>query len=198
MSYKIGIILGSTRSNSLGSKIMDYLKNTFKSTEEVEYTWISLKDYPLPLYDHEETPLSERIQGLNDAESKWLSVIAEQDGYIMMTPEYDHAITGAFKNALDYIGPEVDHKPVQIISYSHFSDGGMLAAESIVEILQMLKMMVLPEPVLIWNADPNFVDDGKLDMSVENSDHFAARFQDAFKDIEFYIRVLKDNPFNRE
>ncbi|WP_283679715.1 NAD(P)H-dependent oxidoreductase [Lentilactobacillus sp. Marseille-Q4993] len=197
MTYKIGVILGTTRTAALGDKILSYLKNRFQSNDEFEFTWLRLKDYPLPLYDHEETPLSNPIQNLEGIEKKWLNDIAAQDGYIILTPEYDHAITGALKNALDYIGGEVDHKPVQVISYSHFSDGGMLAAESIVEILQMLKMMVLPEPVLVWNADRNFSDNGELVMSAENSSHFEKRFGDAFNDIKFYTKVLKDNPFHR-
>ena len=117
----------------------------------------------------------------------------QQDGYLILTPEYDHAITGALKNALDLVGPEVNRKPVLTIAYSHFSDGGILAAQSIVPILQMLKMIVLPTPVLLWNADDNFAEDGTL-LDAKNSDHFAKRLNEAVNEINFYTSTLKNNP----
>ncbi|HIY92833.1 NADPH-dependent FMN reductase [Companilactobacillus sp. HBUAS56275] len=192
MAINIGIILGTVRSNSLGKRIFDFLKNSESETEEYHFTWINLKDYPLPLYNHEETPLEGNLSGLNKVESKWLDIIKQQDGYIIMSPEYDHAIPGGLKNALDFIGPEVESKPVQIVTYSYYSDGGMLAASSLVPILQMLKMIVLPTPLLLWNANDNFSEDGQL-LPVKNSDHFEARLNEIFEDIEFYSKVLKEN-----
>ena len=196
MTKKIGIILGSTRTQSLGENIFDYLQAVNPDTAETKYSWIDLKDYPLPLYDHVETPLETPIHDLNEQENKWLNVLQEQDGFIIMTPEYNHAITGALKNALDFVGPQVERKPVSVIAYSHFSDGGILAAESIVPILQMLNMIVLPKPALLWNADPNFTNEGKLVENAENSDHFKERLAEMFTEIEHYTEVLKDNPYN--
>lgn len=146
MTTRIGIILGTPRQPSLGSHLFHYLQRTFSNTDKVTFTWLALRDYPLPFYDHEETPLETPIQDLSTPEQAWLDQLAAQDGYIIISPEYDHAIPGILKNALDFVGPEVDHKPVQIITYSHYSDGGMLAAESMVEILQILKMIVYQHP----------------------------------------------------
>ncbi|WP_125567489.1 NADPH-dependent FMN reductase [Companilactobacillus insicii] len=195
MTVKIGVILGSTRTKSLGGKILKYLQITFKSDNDVEYTWLDLRDYELPLYDHEETPLEEHIHDLNTIEGKWLDALAKQDGYIILAPEYDRAIPGGLKNALDLVGPETARKPVQVIAYSHFSDGGIVAANSIVAILQMLKMIVLPDPALLWFADNNFDDNGKLIPSDDNSEHFAKRLDEKFHEVEFYSRVLKENQY---
>lgn len=194
MSVKIGVILGSTRTQSLGEKLFKYLQQALP-TADVDVTWIDLKDYPLPLYDHAETPLSEPIQNLASVEKRWLEVLDQQDGYVILSPEYDHAIPGSLKNALDFVGPETDHKPVQIVTYSKYSDGGMLAAASFVEILQMLKMLVLPTPVLLWNAEPNFTADGELVATAPNSEHFAQRLAAAFAELVHYATVMKEHPF---
>lgn len=191
---KIGVVLGSVRSK-LGEAIFNYLQSKYTDTPDVQYDWIKLDDFPLEPYHHDETPLSEGIQGLKSNERRWLSQLNGEDGYIFLTPEYDHAIPGSLKNALDYVGPEVNRKPVQIISYSYYSDGGMLAAESFVEILQMLKMIVLPTPVLLWNANDNFTQAGQLLPDAANSDHFSERLDEAFHEIGFYTRVLHENPF---
>lgn len=190
---KIAVILGSIRSK-LGESIFKYLQASFPDSDQVTYDWIRLEDFPLEPYHHDETPLSNPITGLKDNEQKWLNRLKGDDGFVIMTPEYDHAIPGVLKNALDYVGPEVDHKPVQIISYSYYSDGGMLAAESFVEILQMLKMMVLPTPVLLWNANDNFTEAGDLIKDADNSDHFEARLKEAFHEITFYTQLLHEHP----
>jgi len=195
MITKIGVILGTPRTPSLGAKLMAYLQKTFSDTTDVAYTWMPLRDYPLPFYDHEETPLATPIHDLDHAEQKWLDTLADQDGYVILSPEYDHAIPGILKNALDFVGAEVDHKPVQIVTYSQYSDGGMLAAESMVEILQMLKMLVLPTPVLLWNATANFTASGELDPAAANSAHFAQRLHEAFDELQFYSRLLKAHPY---
>ncbi|EHO49901.1 NADPH-dependent FMN reductase [Lentilactobacillus kisonensis] len=191
---KIGVILGSVRSK-LGESIFNYLQSMYSDTADVQFDWIKLDDFPLEPYHHDETPLSEGIQDLKVNEKRWLNQLNHEDGYVIVTPEYDHAIPGTLKNALDYVGPEVDRKPVQIISYSYYSDGGMLAAESFVEILQMLKMIVLPTPVLLWNANDNFTPAGHLILDAKNSDHFADRLDDAFHEISFYTKLLHEHPF---
>lgn len=196
MTIKIGVILGTVRPDSLGEKVLHYLEKTFHNDEQVEYTWMPLREYPLPFYQHAETPLQGHISNLTTAEQKWLDTLAKQDGYIILSPEYDHAITGSLKNALDFVGGEVDHKPVQIVTYSYYSDGGMLAAQSIVPILQMLKMIVLPTPVLLWNAEDNFDKQGNLDLKQANSEHFAKRLNEAFSDIYFYSKLFQENPYS--
>lgn len=190
---KIAVILGSVRSK-LGESIFKYLKSTFPSSDQITYDWMRLEDFPLDFYHHDETPLSNPITDLKSGEQKWLDHLKDNDGFVILTPEYDHAIPGVLKNALDYVGPEVDHKPIQIVTYSYYSDGGMLAAESFVEILQMLKMIVLPTPVLLWNANDNFTKDGQLITDAANSDHFEQRLQEAFHEIGFYTKLLHDNP----
>ncbi|MFT8412223.1 MAG: NAD(P)H-dependent oxidoreductase [Schleiferilactobacillus perolens] len=195
MTVHIGIIMGSTRQAALGARIFTYLQHQFPDTETVQYTWLDLRDYPLPLYDHPETPLEDSISHPTATETQWLNALAAQDGYVILTPEYDHALPGGLKNALDLVGPQVDHKPVQIVAYSYFSDGGVLAVQSLVPILQMLKMIILPEPVLLWSADPNFTQDGTLVKSVVNSDHFALRLADAMHDIIFYAQLLHNHPY---
>ncbi|GEA99645.1 hypothetical protein LBR02_22100 [Levilactobacillus brevis] len=55
MTTRIGIILGTPRQPSLGSHLFHYLQRTFPNTDKVTFTWLALRDYPLPFYDHEET-----------------------------------------------------------------------------------------------------------------------------------------------
>ncbi|WP_191983830.1 hypothetical protein [Lacticaseibacillus chiayiensis] len=67
----------------------------------------------------------------------------------------------------------------------------MLAAASLVPILQMRKMIVLPTPTLLWSADPCFDENGSINSASENSQHFARRLYETMHDIGFF----KERPY---
>ena len=94
MTVHIGIIMGSTRQAALGARIFTYLQHQLHDTEAVQYTWLDLRDYPLPLYDHPETPPEDPLSDPTATETQWLDALAVQDGYVILTPEYDHALPG--------------------------------------------------------------------------------------------------------
>lgn len=191
---KIAIILGTAR-QSAGTNIFDYLRKITRNNPGSEFEFLNLRDFDLPFYDHKETPLSETLTGKNEEETRWLDALKSADGYIMMTPEYDHAFTGILKNALDLVGPEVRRKPVQILAYTSYSDGGILAAQSLVQVLQMLKMIVLPNPLLISAVNDNFGPEGNFLPDAPSAEYFTERFENVLTEIIFYAKILKDNPY---
>ena len=58
----------------------------------------------------------------------WSTAIDACDGFIFVTPEYNHAVPGAFKNAVDSLGNEWYGKAVAFVS--HGADGGVRAVEN--------------------------------------------------------------------
>lgn len=193
---QIAIILGITRKIAAGQFIFDYLKQHAPKMDNIDYQWLDLKKYQLPFYNHSETPLAQPLTDLTVNEKNWLNALKQADGYLILTPEYDHALPGELKNALDYVGPEVARKPVQILSYTSYSDGGVLAAESLVPILQMLKTLVLPNPILISQVNDNFAEDGRLLATAPSGDYYTQRLTNGIKELIFYSQLLKTHPFH--
>lgn len=193
---QIAVILGSTRKVAAGQFIFDYLKQHAPKMTDVDYQWLDLKKFQLPFYNHAETPLAQPLTALNINEKNWLNALKQADGYLILTPEYDHALPGELKNALDYVGPEVARKPVQILSYTSYSDGGVLAAASLVPILQMLKTLVLPNPILISKVNDNFAANGDLLATAPSGDYYAQRLDNGLKELIFYSQLLKAHPFH--
>lgn len=64
--------------------------------------------------------------------------MASFDGYIFITPEYNHAIGGALKNATDYLNAEVNNKAAGFVGYG--SLGGTRAHENLRLILGELQV----------------------------------------------------------
>ncbi|MFL2104838.1 NADPH-dependent FMN reductase [Desemzia sp. FAM 23991] len=130
---KIGIISGSVREGNnaaaVSQWILDFAKN--RNDEGVEYELVSLADYDLPLLG---AKLSEdRAETAGAAIKAWSEKMASFDGYVFITPEYNHALGGAMKNALDYLNPEVNNKAAALVGYG--SLGGARAHENIRVIL---------------------------------------------------------------
>lgn len=58
---------------------------------------------------------------------RWSEKIDELDGFIFVSPEYNHSVPAAMKNAFDSIFPEWGNKALGLVGYG--PDGGVRAVE---------------------------------------------------------------------
>lgn len=126
----IGIILGSTREGRVSPQVGAWVKEVADKRGDANYTIIDIADYKLPL-------LGEAGADASGA-AAWSEIVAAQDGFIFIVQEYNHSITGALKNALDYLRVEWNSKAAGIVSYG--SVGGARAAEHLRGILGELSV----------------------------------------------------------
>lgn len=126
----IGIILGSTREGRVSPQVGAWVKEVADKRGDANYTIIDIADYKLPL-------LGEAGADASGAPA-WSEIVAAQDGFIFIVQEYNHSITGALKNALDYLRVEWNNKAAGIVSYG--SVGGARAAEHLRGILGELSV----------------------------------------------------------
>jgi NAD(P)H-dependent FMN reductase len=140
----IGIILGSTREGRVSPQVGAWVKEIADKRGDANYTIIDIADYKLPLLGEEGADAS-GAQG-------WSEIIAAQDGFVFIVQEYNHSITGALKNALDYLRDEWNNKAAGIVSYG--SVGGARAAEHLRGILgELLVADVRVHPALSLFTD---------------------------------------------
>lgn len=142
MTVNIGIILGSTREGRVSPQVGEWVKEVANKRGDANYTIIDLADYNLPLLGTADAP------GAVD----WSKAVAAQDGFVFIVQEYNHSITGALKNALDYLRVEWNNKAAGIVSYG--SVGGARAAEHLRGILgELLVADVRVHPTLSLFTD---------------------------------------------
>lgn len=165
---KIQVILGSIREGRNGEKVANWFMKAVKDLEEVDIELVDLKDYPLPLLDDEITPTGRGEDKHPKPEvQKWLDKISEADGYIFITPEYDHSVPGTFKNAVDYGNKfEWGEKPIGFVGYGA-AGGGSRAIEHWRQIIAEIGMYDIREQILIINVWAAFNEQGDL---LEHSD----------------------------
>ncbi|MBM6615136.1 NAD(P)H-dependent oxidoreductase [Desemzia sp. RIT804] len=135
---KIGIISGSVRegnnATAVSQWVLDFANN--RNDEGVEYELVPLSDYDLPLMGAK--LFEDRAEAAGAAIKAWSEKMASFDGYVFITPEYNHAVGGALKNALDYLNPEVNNKAAALVGYG--SLGGARAHENMRVILGELSV----------------------------------------------------------
>ena len=141
---KIGIIIGSTRPGRNGEQVAKWYYEIAKKRNDAEFELVDIADYNLPLLD-EELPAGWN-QYSKDHTKKWAAKIGEFDGFIMVTPEYNHSTSAALKNAIDYLALEWNNKAVGFVSYG--SAMGVRAVEHLRVIAGELQMADIRQQVM--------------------------------------------------
>lgn len=122
---KIAIILGSTRPGRNGEAVARWVFEHAKSRKDAEFELVDVADYKLPLLDE---PIPPSMGKYSKPHTKtWAAKIAEFDGFVFVTGEYNHGIPAALKNAIDFIYAEWNNKAAGFVSYGSW--GGVRAVE---------------------------------------------------------------------
>jgi NAD(P)H-dependent FMN reductase len=142
---RIGIILGSTRPNRNGEQVARWVFDIASRRDDAEFELVDLRDYPLP---HLDEPLPASFgQYQNDHTRQWAEKIASFDGFVIVTPEYNHGTSGVLKNAIDYLYAEWNNKAVGFVSYG--AVGGARAAEHLRLVAAELQMADVRQQVAL-------------------------------------------------
>src|ERR1017187_2818810 len=136
---KIQVIIGSTRQHRFSEKPANYIFEELKKREDTEAELIDLRDWPLPFYDEPISVGSNKGIYSNPLGKEWAAKIGEGDGYIIVSPEYNHGYSAVLKNALDWVFPEWNKKPVGFVGYGNA--GGSRAIEQLRQVVIELRMV---------------------------------------------------------
>lgn len=145
---KVLIVIGSTRPGRVSDRLAKWVKNQADEMKSgVDYEVVDLADYSLPFLDEPISPQYNPDRKPNAVAQKWLTKLAEADGYVLITPEYNRSTSGVLKNALDYIDFQLQNKPVALVG--HGSTGGAQAIASLRLIIPGLKAVTTPSATFV-------------------------------------------------
>ena len=125
----IKVIVGSTREARFSDKAAAWITGEIRKQKELEVEVLDLRDYDMPFYNEPVSPSYKQEPFKNEAVARFTKKIAEGDAFVIVTPEYNHGTSGILKNALDWVYPEWNNKPVAFMSYG--SVGGARAVEQL-------------------------------------------------------------------
>jgi len=141
---KIAIIIGSTRPGRNGEAVGKWVYEQSKKHSDTEFELVDIAEYSLPLLDEPYPAMMQQYS--KEHTKKWSEKINEFDGYIIVTPEYNHSTSGALKNAIDYLNVEWADKAAGFVSYG--SAGGARAVEHLRQIFAELRVATVRAQVM--------------------------------------------------
>ncbi|MGE5612741.1 MAG: NADPH-dependent FMN reductase [Bacillota bacterium] len=124
---RIGILVGSTRPGRKAGAVASWAYGRASHRSDATFDLIDLAAYELPLLDEPLPPALGHHE--HEHTRRWAAAIDPCDGFVMVTPEYNHSTSAALKNGLDYLFGEWNNKSVGFISYG--SNGGVRAVEQL-------------------------------------------------------------------
>ncbi|UQA59850.1 SgcJ/EcaC family oxidoreductase [Polyangium aurulentum] len=146
---KIGIIIGTTREGRFGDKPAQWIFDMAARRDDLEAELVDLRDFPMPFFD--EAGSNAWVPSKSEVARRWQKKVAEFDGYVFVTAEYNRAPSGVLKNALDYAYPEWNRKAAACVGYGGV--GAARAVEQLRLIFVELQMAPTRTGVHIQGAD---------------------------------------------
>ncbi len=162
---KLQIIIGSTRSGRNADAVLRWLIPVAQSCGAFEVETLDLRDWPLPFFEETMATVGDFNNPTYSSPlvKRWNNKIKEADAYVMVTPEYNHALPGVLKNAIDTVFCSFGfrHKPVAFVAYSIGVAAGVRAAESLNQIMLETEAIPVRTQTLIPFVTSAFDAEGK-------------------------------------
>jgi NAD(P)H-dependent FMN reductase len=179
---KIALFVGSVRRDRQGIKVARWIEERLKNRNHIIF-FIDPLELNLPLLDRMYKEMANPSEKLRDLRNK----VMDAEGYLSVTPEYNHSTSAAMKNTLDYFLEEYYFKPSAIVSYSPGGFGGINAAQHLRHIFAELGAPSISSSFPISRVQDVFDEYGKL--IDEKYDKRVKRFLEEF---EWYIEAFKN------
>lgn len=186
---KIKIILGSTRQSRFSDKPGEWILAEVQKADGVETELLDLRDYPMPFYDAPMSPAMVKDgEYPNDIVRQWAAKVKDADAFIVVTPEYNHGISGVLKNAFDSVYAEWNNKPIGFVSYGGV--GGARSVEHLRLVAIELQMAPIRNAIHIPGGPWNLLDErGNLKSGA--FDQFQKNAEGLLHQLLWWARALK-------
>jgi NAD(P)H-dependent FMN reductase len=182
---KIGIVLASTRPNRFGSQPANWLYGLAQERGDADYDFIDLAEIGLPLLDEPNPPSQGNYQ--HEHTKKWSKRVKALDGFAFVTPEYNHGVPAALKNAIDFLYAEWNFKAAAFVSYGGPA-GGSRSVEILRCIMAELKIYDIREQMLLSSYHSRLNEAGEYQFTAKE----AETANGLLEQLVFWSGVMKD------
>jgi chromate reductase len=188
VKHRVGYFVGSLAKASINRKLAGALVRL--APPELELTEIPFKDLPLYSYDYDADypPVARALK----------KAIADSDGILFVTPEYNRSIPGGLKNAIDWASRPwgqnaFTRKPCAIIGASIGAIGTAVAQQSLRGVLAFCNAPLMNSVEAYIHFKEGLVSP-QGEVTVPSTKEFLQNYMNEFRD--FIVRVLTVLPRN--
>lgn len=162
MKLNIPIILGSVRDGRKSEAPAKYILQKVQAAGH-DSQLVDFKELELPFYNGDTVPVVYfKTKYPNENAEKWSQIARKADGFIIVSPEYNHGYPAVLKNALDWGYLEFEKKAFGLVGVSNGSVGGARMIENLKPIIQNYNSMAVRETVMIGPVEKYFDADGNM------------------------------------
>ena len=162
---RIKLIIGSTREGRAADLVIPWLTRGLLARPDFEVEVLDLRDWALPMFSETLATIGDRRNPTfsSPVVKEWNTVIGGGDGFVFLTPEYNHSVPGVLKNAIDSVFATYGfrNKPFAYVAYSGSIAGGARAVEHLAHIGIEAEMVPLRNGVLLPRVGQAFDDAGE-------------------------------------
>lgn len=177
MALYIPVILGTAREGRRSEKAARFVFEEIKKRPEIESELIDVRDFRLPATDNTEE--SEIAKALGEK-------ISRADGYVIVSPEYNHGYPGELKMMLDMLYTQYARKPVAICGVGSGGMGGVRAVEQLRLVAIEFHMLPIQPAVYFSNVKTLFDEQGNI-----TDPSYTERVKKLLDEVIWYARALK-------
>lgn len=146
---KLAIVTGSTRPGRVNEAVAQWAYKLAQQRNDAQFELVDIQAFDLPLLDEPVPPSLGKYS--KEHTKKWAAKIATFDGYVFVAPEYNHGISGALKNAIDFLFAEWNNKAAGFVSYG--SAGGVRAVEHLRLVMAEVQVATVRNQVMLSLRD---------------------------------------------
>jgi len=165
---RIVLLVGSVRSPRMANPLTQWLRSELADIAWLELDVIDLAEVELP---------PEQVSPGGGAPSPVAHRLAAADGFLVLTPEYNHSFPASLKNAIDWHFDEWAYKPVAFVGYGAGS-GGIRAVEQLRLVFPELRATTTRDAVLLSSPWEQLDRDGRFDASASTRQALAATMEE--------------------
>lgn len=182
---RIGIIIATTRQGRFADKPAAWIRDIAAARGDMEVQLLDLRDYPMPFFNEPASPVWATPK--NETALRWARKVAEMDGFIFVTAEYNHGIPAVLKNALDYAYKEFNRKPAAYVGY-----GGVGAARSIEHLrLVNIELQMAPTRSAVHIGGADFIGMFMHGKTFADMPHLEPGACAMLDELAWWVRALK-------
>ncbi len=137
--FRLAVIIGSTRQGRLGPAVASWFSDQASQRHDIAVDVIDLADV--------DAPVGPRL--------------ADADGFVVVTPEYNHSFPAPLKQVIDTFSEEWRAKPAAFVSYGGIS-GGLRAVEQLRQVFAELHVVTIRDTVSLHGVWNHVGPDGRL------------------------------------
>ena len=173
----IPIILGTAREDRRSGKAANFVLKEFQTLQEAETELIDVRDYRIHATDDTEE---------QEPAKKFAEKAARADGFIIVSPEYNHGYAGELKMMLDMLYEEYNRKPIGICGVAGGGMGGVRMVEQLRLVAIEFQMVPISKAVYFSNAGKLFDKQGDI-----TDESYHERMKAFFAELLWYAKALK-------